>query len=390
MAGEGSIFRRKDGQWVAAISIGGRADRRYERRIRRTRAEAVAALEEMKADRRTGTAVSKLSLGSYLRSWLDDSARPTISENTYRGYEDVMAHLDPIAEVPIAQLTAEQIERCCNAMVTRRGKTPRPLSPKTVRNAQVLLRRALGQAHLRGHVRRNVALEVPLRRVPRQRRTAITPLDARRVLAAVAGDRYEAAYALAMMGLREGEVLGLSWDDVDLDRGTVTVMHELVGSGPRAARHQLKTRASEATIPIPPFVVDRLRAHQERQRGERPVAPLHGALVFVTERGYAVNGSWLTKHFQALLERAGLPRMRIHDLRHGAATLLVGAGVHPRVAQQLLRHATSKTTMDIYSHVSAAQEREAADVLDQLLGESRGDSPDGRASLGIGGLDGHS
>jgi integrase len=91
--------------------------------------------------------------------------------------------------------------------------------------------------------------------------------------------------------------------------------------------------------------------------------PTEEGLVFVTPRGLPVSQSWLTKHFQALLEAAGLPTMRLHDLRHGAATLLVGAGVHPRVAQQLLRHASSKTTTEIYSHVTAAQERQAAEVL---------------------------
>jgi len=120
--------------------------------------------------------------------------------------------------------------------------------------------------------------------------------------------------------------------------------------------------------------VARLRSHLERQQHERPdEAPTNG-LVFVTERGYGVNGSWLTKHFQALLERAGLPRMRLHDLRHGAASLLVGAGVHPRIAQELLRHASSKTTMEIYSHVSAAQQREAVEVLQRALAESHFES----------------
>ena len=80
------------------------------------------------------------------------------------------------------------------------------------------------------------------------------------------------------------------------------------------------------------------------------------------------------KHFQALLERAGLPRMRLHDLRQGAASLLVGAGVHPRIAQELLRHASSKTTMEIYSHVSAAQQREAVEVLQRALAESHSES----------------
>jgi integrase len=118
------------------------------------------------------------------------------------------------------------------------------------------------------------------------------------------------------------------------------------------------------------FVLERLRAHLDRQRMERPDSALDDGLVFVTPRGYAVNGSWLTKHFQALLANAGVPRMRLHDLRHGAASLLVGAGVHPRIAHELLRDASSKTTMEIYSHVSAAQQREAVEVLQRALAES--------------------
>jgi integrase-like protein len=118
------------------------------------------------------------------------------------------------------------------------------------------------------------------------------------------------------------------------------------------------------------LVVARLHSHLERQQQERPDKTPANGLVFVTERRYAVNGSWLTKHFQALLERAGLPRIRLHDLRHGAASLLVGAGVQPRIAQELLRHASSKATMEIYSHVSAAQQREAVEVLQRALAES--------------------
>jgi integrase len=300
-------------------------------------------------------------------SGFDETARPSISANTYRGYEDVLAHLTPIAEIPVRDLTAEDLERVFNRMTVRRGKISQPASAKTIRNAQLMVRNALRSAEQRGHVRRNVALQVPLRHVPRSRRPALTPDMARRILAAVAGDRYEAAFALAFIGLREGEILGLAWQDVNLDAATARVCYELKGSGEHATRTQLKTEASEATVPLPPFVVERLRAHLDRQHDERPDAANEEGLVFVTPRGFAVNGSWLTKHFQALLARAGLQRMRLHDLRHGAASLLVGAGVHPRIAQELLRHASSKTTMEIYSHVSAAQQREAVDVLQRAL-----------------------
>ena len=132
---------------------------------------------------------------------------------------------------------------------------------------------------------------------------------------------------------------------------------------------QLKTAASEKPVPLPAFVTSRLIAHHAAQLRERFAAgaPTEEGLVFVTPRGLPVSNSWLTQHFQDLLAAAGLPKMRLHDLRHGAATLLLGAGVHPRVAQQLLRHASSKTTTEIYSHVTAAQERQAAEVLQTAL-----------------------
>jgi integrase len=108
---------------------------------------------------------------------------------------------------------------------------------------------------------------------------------------------------------------------------------------------------------VPSKVAERIAAGQ----------PTDDGLVFVTPAGRPVNASWFTKHFQALLAAAGLPRMRLHDLRHGAASLLLAAGVHPRVAQEYLRHASMRTTMEIYSHVSAGQRREAADALERAI-----------------------
>jgi len=323
-------------------------------------------LEQLKADRRAGLDLSMLSLGDYLRQWLDESARPTVSANTLRGYVDMLIHLQPIADIPLTRLTAEDIERCCNAMVTHRvgARVHGRASAKTVRNVQVMLRRALGQAELRGHIRRNPAKLVTLRRVARSNVEALTPDRARSILAAIAGDRLEAAYALAFMGLRSSEILGIARSDLDLDHLAVTVRYQISGSGRRAIRVETKTAASAATIALPPFVVDRLRAHLAQQDAERPVVPFGDSLVFVTQSGVGINGSWFTKHFQSLLIRAGLPKMRLHDMRHGAASLLVDAGAHPRVAQELLRHSPgSRVTMERYAHVTARQQREAADLL---------------------------
>ena len=315
--------------------------------------------------------LSGLRLGAYLRRWLDDTVAPNVAPNTLRGYEAYLKHTPPIADIPLQQLTPEHLERFYNGMMTRRPhakKQPQPASPKTVRNVQTMLRMALGHAEQRGHIRRNPAMLVPLRHVTPPPVEALTPERARDILGAIAGDPLEAAYALALLGLRSAEIRGLARSDLDLDAMTLTVRRQLSGSGPDAVLRPTKTAASVATMPLPTSVVDRLRAHLVREDARRPIVPLDDSLVFVTETGYAIHGSWFTKHFQRLLKDAGLPKMRLHDLRHGAATLLVDAGAHPRIVQEYLRHAPgSKMTMARYAHVTAAQQRDAADLLDAAL-----------------------
>ena len=164
------------------------------------------------------------------------------------------------------QLQPEDIERALAGMTTRRAhaKKQEPAAPKTVRNVQVFLRRALGQAEQRGHITRNVAKLVPLRRVPRHHVDPLTPERARAILAAVKGDRYEAAYALAFCGLRAAEILGLAWADLDEGRTVATIRYQLAGSGPRATRVQLKTAASEQ--PVPSAAVRDLAPHRPPRR----------------------------------------------------------------------------------------------------------------------------
>lgn len=380
MSGEGSIFRvvrtRRDGttyvRWRAEVSQGGRESRRTTNRLCRTRHEAVAALDQLRADTRDGLRLSTLDLGTYLRAWLDDTARPNVSPNTYRGYRAVLGHLEPIAHIPLVELAAEDIERCLNGMTAQRHrqvKDPTPASPKTVRNVQVMLRVALAHAEQRGHVRRNVARLVKLRRVPTVRREGMTPETARAILEAVSGDRYEAAYVLGFAGLRASEVLGLAWSDIDWEARTVDVRHQLSGSGVSAVRVQPKSLASSAPVVLPASVLELLRAHQHAQRQERIAAGVETeeGLVFLTLAGVAVNLSWYSKHFRALVVAAGLPPMSVHQLRHGTVSLLAGANVPQKVTQEYVRHAQSRTTTDVYTHSTRAQHRQAADTLDAIL-----------------------
>jgi integrase len=357
------IRRHPDGReytrWIAQVSHGQGDERHVVRRVHRTKAEAKAALDELLGPPRSGRL-----LGDYLRSWLDETAGPSLAPNTVKGYAAAIASLDAIADIPLRDLAAEDVEAAINRLVSRPvGRPTSAASPKTRRNALAMLRRALDSAVRRGHLARNVALLVDMPRVPRRSRAAMTPERARAVLVATEGDRYEAAYALALCGLRAGEILGLAWEDVDLDAGVAHVRYQLVGSGRKAARAQLKTRASEAPVPLPTFAMSRLREHRRKQLEERVAAgqSTEDGLVFVTPRGWPVDATWLTKHLR------GLAGVGLHDCRHGAASLLVAAGTHPRVAQALLRHTTSRITLDVYSASTRAQEREAADALDRLL-----------------------
>lgn len=366
MTGEGSIYQRADRKWVAQLSFGTREHRSYRRRIRDTRAAALVALTELRVAEDAWANPSSRNLGDYLRWWLAETVGKNLTPNTIRGYNAAIDHFAPIAHIPLRDLRAEHIEATCNRMRATRYMGPRrapvdigPASPKTVRNAQLMLRTALEVAYQRGHVRRNEAKLVRLAPVARERRSAMTPDLARGILRAIEGDRFEAAYALALAGFREGEILGLAREDVDLDAGVVNLWRQLRGSGRTAVHAKLKTKTSEGKVDLPEFALSRLRAHVALRD---PVA-----LLFTTEAGWAVNGSWFTKHFQRLLSDAGLPRLRLHDLRAGASTLLALRNAHPAVARDFLRHANVTTTLTYYTRTTPEQRRDAARMLDEAV-----------------------
>lgn len=379
MSGDGSIYKRTRTtptgrvyvRWVAQVSFGPRGARQYARRVCRTSAAARDALADLMGTRD----VSRQPLGEYLRTWLDETAGPTLAPSTVNGYNAVIASLEPIAGILLCDLTAEDIEGCLNRMTQRRYQQKKPATaaaPKTKRNALAMLRRALAVAEERGHLTRNVARMVATPRVPRKSRDAMTPGAAKAVRAAVAGERYAAAVDLAMCGLRISEVLGLAWADVDIrdrEAGTALIRFQLIGSGEHAQRAPLKTIASESYLPLPPFVVDSLAEHRQQQLAERIAAgqPTTEGLVFVTPDGWSVNRGWLLRWFQGRLEAAKLPKLRMHDLRHGVASLLADAGVHPSITAAYMRHANTRTSLDVYTHTTKAQERTAADVLQRAL-----------------------
>src|SRR5688572_20255069 len=187
------------------------------------------------------------------------------------------------------------------------------------------------------------------------------------------GERFEALYVLAITtGLRRGELLGLRWDDADLKQGTLRVGRALVREGGRHTLGETKTRRGRRQINLTPRTVNALKDHRKKQLEEKvKLAGLykdHG-LIFASGVGTPINPENLVKrYFKPLLEKAGLPEVRFHDLRHTCATLLLGRGVHPKIVQELLGHATIAMTLDTYSHYLPSMGDAASGAMRDALG----------------------
>ena len=178
------------------------------------------------------------------------------------------------------------------------------------------------------------------------------------------------------LGLRQGEALGLRWADVDLVNARLWIRHFLQRVDGQFQLVEPKTSQSRRSLDMPQVVVVALTAHRARQLEERLAAGAEWQdrdLVFCGYLGQFLHGEWVTKHFQEVLQRAGLPRQRFHDLRHGCASILTAQGVPARVVMEILGHSQISTAMDIYAHVFPEVRREAATLIDAALtGRSSG------------------
>jgi integrase len=235
---------------------------------------------------------------------------------------------------------------------------------------------ATDQAKKLGYVRRNPVLDTEGPKVEKYLPTVLGPEQSTRLLQTSAGDRLEALWNVLLgCGPREGEALALEWERIDFANHTLTITKTLQRQKGADGKSRLvlvppKTPRSIRVVPLPLFVEQALLRHHERQQQER--AEARGAwhdkgLVFATPIGTPIDPRNFFREFKALLERAGLPDMRPHDLRHSCATLLIAKGVHPRVVMDILGHSQISITMNTYGHVTAAAQRTAAEAMDGLF-----------------------
>jgi integrase len=368
--GEGSITRRKNGGWMAQYTAYTAEGRKRKTLYGKTRQEVAAKLAKALSDRENGLIMEagNQTLGEYLNRWLNGSVKGSVKDKTFNDYEWlVRKHIAPALDrIKLRALSPIHLQGLYQA------KLEAGLSPSTVRHLHVVLHRALDQALRWGLVPRNVSEAVDL---PKLQKKEIRPLsgdEGRRLLEAARGDRLEALYVLAVhCGLRQGELLGLRWEDVDLETGTLQVRRTLTTTKGGSRFTAPKTAKSRRRIKLTAGAVDALRRHHDRQFEESTrLAGLWQdyGLVFATTTGTPINPSNLTsRSFKPLLERAGLPDIRFHDLRHTCATLLLSKGVHPKLVQELLGHATIAITLDTYSHVLPGMGDQTANAMESAL-----------------------
>jgi integrase len=365
-AGRGTIGQRADGLWRASVMVDGR--RRYV--SAKTEREALVRLDALRATLAVGVepAPAQLTVARFLDRWIE-TAGPALRPGTRRSYEGhVRLYINPaIGRVPLSKLTPAQVQKLLTDLQAR------GLSPATVSLVRATLRRALGQAERWGLVARNVARLVD---PPRAERSEIRPLSedqVRTFLEATRETREWPLYVLAIStGLRQGELLGLRWTDLDLDAGTMAVRGSLQMIDHEPQLVETKTRRSARVVVLPRVAVTALREQRRQQLEDRLAAGQawegeRWELVFLDLWGEPLRAWRVTKRYQSQLGGAALPRFRFHDLRHTAATVMLSRGVSPRVVMEALGHSTITTTMNIYAHVMEPQQRDAADRMDEAL-----------------------
>jgi integrase len=372
--GDGDVFPRKNNAGritsYRGAYVGLDGKRRYV--SGKTKEEARRNLRRARGDAERGLVfdADNLQVGEYLDRWLSDSVRDTVKATTFERYEQIARlHLKPsLGRVKLKGLTPAHVRGLY------REKLEAGSSARTVRYMHTTLHKALKQAVMDGLIPRNATEAVTPPQSSREEMCPLTPEQAKLLLqvAHEAGDRLAALYVLAIhTGLRQGELLGLKWDDVNLEDGSLQVRRTLAITKNGPVLTPPKTTGSRRSVKLTSKAIEALKRHLERQLGEIDrIGSLwsENGLIFASEKGEPINRHNLTRRsFKPLLKRAGLPQIRFHDLRHTCATLLLTRNVNVKIVSEMLGHSTIAITLDTYSHVLPNMRDQAAAAMEEAL-----------------------
>lgn len=364
--GEGSIYPRGDGRWVSYLRM---PDGRKKFFSGRTRKVVKERLAEAQRQAHAGRLVMgrDQTVAQYLERWLAEAVRHSVRPKTYENYDLCVRRLLPhLGRVRLRALAPEHIQHALCELLDRR------LAARTVRQVHMVLRCSLKQAVLWRLIASNPSDAVKAPRAERKEMRTLSEEEVRRLLAVTAGTRHHSLWVfLVTTGVRLGEALALRWADVDLLEGNANIRRALQRQrGAGMVFVEPKSSRGRRTVPFPPETLKALEAHRrdlDRERQEAAKVWQEHDLVFPSPDGRPRDMAYLSFTFHRGLRRAGLPRLRIHDLRHSAATHLLTKHVHPKVVQDLLGHSTIAITLDTYSHVMPALAKEASEHMSSLV-----------------------
>ena len=316
-----------------------------------------------------------MTVGDVLTMWLENDAMVNTSRRSYQVYRSrTRQHLIPgLGNIPVLQLTPQRVQTyLTNELMHGRKKTKGGLSAQSVAFGRGLLSKAINYAMKMGLVPRNVVKLVDPPRVERPTIKVLDVEDARRLLKEAAKTAYGViVYTLLYTGLRLGEVLGLRWRNVDLLMAELQVEQTVyqLNDGTIEIKEP-KTPHSRRRVSLSPDLALQLRDHRLEQetwykKCGRPLTK--DDFVFAQPGGRPIGPNSMTGAFKRIAARAGLPDMRLHDLRHTHATLMLKAGIHPKVVSERLGRASVNITLDIYSHVLPGLQERAAEQFDAVM-----------------------
>lgn len=372
-AGEGSVYLdKRSGLWVSVVSLDPSEDgirrRKYFRA--KTKREALARMDEFKTVNVRGTSLmgGDRSLREYLHWWLSDVLPGRVKRSTATDYEWILAaYVEPaIGHIKLTHLSPADIQTMMRKMETR------GLSSSTIRLTRSVLRRALGTAEKWGYLQRNPAALVDPPRSTISSLDDLSATEARALLQTVSTDPLSALAEIAIgLGLRQGEILALRWEDIDLENRTLQVRHTLKRpSGGGWYLDVPKTPAAVRSLPLTDRIVTALRQRRIRQAEDRLSAGpmwVEEGFVFTSSIGTPLNKRNVLRWWHDATERSGIGRRRFHASRHTAATLMLEAGVPLEVISRMLGHSSLAVTADVYARVKPQATRSAADSLGRVL-----------------------
>ena len=372
--GEGNIRKRKDGRWEGRYTAGhdsetGKAI--YKNVLGKTQAEVKAKLKAAIQEAQTLdlSKAGKYTVGEWMEVWFEDYAKIKVrpsSHQTYRGYID--NHIRPnIGDIPLEKLTSLDLQKLYKKLLTKgrvdrveaKGQ-PKGLSAKTVRNIHQILSSALKLAQEQRIILANPAERCALPKVE-HREMKTLPVEQLQSFLREARESgvFELYYLELATGLRRGELLGLKWEDIDLQKGDLRVKRQVSRINGEVMEAPLKTKNAYRTLPLAEDTIDVLKEQREKV-GSSP-------WVFPSPNGGPISPDSVLHMLHRVLKRAGLPRVRFHDLRHTFATLALQNGVDIKTVSGMLGHFSAGFTLDTYAHVTGAAQRQAAGKMAAVL-----------------------